>query len=304
MKALKWIAGISGGVCVLFLAASLTLAAVGGGFAALWDSVKDSGVKTGDTLTVPMNGITRLDLDIDAADITLTRKAQEEATITYTAVGFTGRQGVEAKANNGTLTIRSRIGDRWHWFDRWKMEVEVILPESFTGDLKVDADAGTLTLAAGQTFGAVELDVSAATVRMDGLTARTVDAEVDAGKLTGTGLTADRVSLEVGAGSVKLKELTAAVKAGVDAGSIHLEFARMTGDSTADVSMGSIDILLPADTGAALNLTADMGHVTQKFGAAFSGKSGGNRVEGTLNGGGVKLTGEVDMGNLSVGPLT
>lgn len=311
MKGLKWTAAIAGIVFVVAIAASMIFAVAGyGSVQQMAEKLWQEGTNHKDgEFTESMNNVQNLRIDLDAAEITISRRAQSDITVTYSCSEITTYPDksepikLERRGNSMELSMRKK----WNWF--WigvnlrNIKVDIVLPESYDGNLDIDVDAGSLTLDGDQTFDNVDVDIDAATIKLGDLCAENVSINLDAGQVSSQSLKASKIMLDVDAGTAKLSGVSAAMDVSLDAGKVTVEFAELTGDTSLDINAGSAEILFPASPGAELQLSSDMGSVRQKFGAAFSGSEKNNAVNGRVGDGEFSITADVDMGSLLVGPV-
>jgi DUF4097 and DUF4098 domain-containing protein YvlB len=99
-------------------------------------------------------------------------------------------------------------------------------------------------------------------------------------------------------GDVDLKNLTCSVETSTDHGNVSVSVDKMSGDIKAGNSHGDISMHLP--TGNGLNLDLHGKGVSMNSKEVFSGTMNKDEVEGTLNGGGAKVSARTDKGDISL----
>lgn len=310
MKALKITALIAGAVFFLSLAGGIVLGVAGAsdGLRGLIDDIRSA--RTGlyhtatDDRTAALDGIDRIRVEADDADIVIRRGERGDAGIRLITDGADPAQTLRVSSEDGVLRLRVQAPRRWHIFGllRQRITAELTLPAGWRGALTADAGAGELHLEGEHAFTRLDLDVAAGDARLGTITADAAGLHIGAGRLVADSFSAGSLKLEVGAGEAKLGGLTGGVDASVGAGDAVLAFDRLTAAVTADVAMGSATLRLPADAGASLSLKASLGSVKQRFGGRFSGTETENHVDGTINGPGPSIRGDVHMGDLTVEP--
>lgn len=312
MKTMKVLAIICSVIFILSLGAGLIFAAAGfdDGLRGLVWSLRDGvgrnvRIETGDE-TVEGDGLSSLSVRAGAAEVELVREDRETIQAEYT-LRYLGHLpddllSLRRDGTQAVLTIND-AGGVLPFFLWRELLVTLRIPENYRGDLTLDAGAGFVRLPADQIFSRVDLRVGAGGISIGRLTAREVTIDVSAGRLTAAGLSAGRADLTVGAGELRVRDLSGEVDLSVSMGAATLEFARVEKPVTASVDMGGATLLFPEDTRADLRLSANVGTVSQEFGEWFQGESSSSRVNGTLNGGGVSITGNADMGSLRIRPL-
>jgi hypothetical protein len=128
----------------------------------------------------------------------------------------------EPTASDGTVQIIARPREEWSFFFQRDVEITVYVPQNAT----------------------IELDMQAGNATIERLSGR-IDATISAGNL-------DLLSMKIADGS----------RVVVNAGNVRLEGELVTAASFGvEVNAGNATILLPFNTDARLNATADAGHL-------------------------------------------
>ncbi len=101
-------------------------------------------------------------------------------------------------------------------------------------------------------------------------------------------------------GDIDLRNLSCSVETSTDHGNVSVSVDKISGDIKADNSHGDISMHLP--TGNGLDLDLHGKGVSMNSKEVFNGTMNKDEVEGTLNGGGAKISARTDKGdvNLSV----
>jgi len=113
-------------------------------------------------------------------------------------------------------------------------------------------------------------------------------------------LTGHRGEIEIAGkvGNITLKDITGPVNANSVSGNIEIEFSELNQQRPASISSmsGFIDITLPKNTPARFNLQSMSGGIYSDIDLEIAGRrsdlsrmGGGNRINGTMNGGGVEI---------------
>lgn len=305
MKALKIIAIVSSLVFVVSFGAGIAFmaAACKEGLPDIENYFNDNSfageVNEDQTLSADAEGMTDLSVNVDASKIELVRENREDVKVDYSSqtVG-TGSNQLTVERNGETVNIESKAR---HFFTCWKgIYMTVRIPQNYNGKLSLDIGASSLSISGQQQFSDVVINVGAGNVSIDDLQADTVKADVSVGKLSAKHMNVSSLILNVGTGDADISGLTGSTDLTVNMGKASLEYDRLAGNITADVQAGDASLRIPSDASATLDLTADMGSVSQTFGSRFSGDSSDNSINGVLNNGGNRISGKVSMGNLTV----
>ena len=218
-------------------------------------------------VSVAADGVTNLDIDVDAGALSVACGASEDFVLTQKNV--TDRWYMNAEG--GTVHVWQEPADNWLplWlFGKPAEEVALEVPQSLceqslTADLSVDA--GSLD---------VKADVDGATV------------DVSAGSLSLAGA-ANAVTVNVDSGSADLNiDDAEQVAVEVSAGSVEGAFTQVPERLTADVGAGSASLALPAGN-YTVNSKAEAGSVSNNLTIDSSAPAGA--IEVSVDAGSVSL---------------
>ena len=218
-------------------------------------------------VSVAADGVTNLDIDVDAGALSVACGASEDFVLTQKNV--TDRWYMNAEG--GTVHVWQEPADNWLplWlFGKPAEEVALEVPQSLceqslTADLSVDA--GSLD---------VKADVDGATV------------DVSAGSLSLAGA-ATAVTVNVDSGSADLNiDDAEQVAVEVSAGSVEGAFTQVPERLTADVGAGSASLALPAGN-YTVNSKAEAGSVSNNLTIDSSAPAGA--IEVSVDAGSVSL---------------
>lgn len=217
--------------------------------------------------TVAIDGITGIDLDVDASSMRIEYGDVDEAQLAIT----NGRGSAWTFERDGDeLVVRSPEGMWGWWFGSWFGDEEVAvltLPESLQGpglDADLTLDAGSLDVV-GE-FGELDIDVSAGALDVEGA-ATSLDVEMSAGRADVLLDGVREAALGVSAGDLTV-ELTgtppSATSIDVSAGSVDLTVPDVDYAITQEVSAGSLDAKVEQSSSArrAIDVTLSAGSVT------------------------------------------
>ena len=203
-------------------------------------------VRSYDPVSVAADGVTNLDVDVDAGALSVACGASEDFVLTQKNV--TDRWHMDAEG--GTVRVWQEPDNNWLpqiWFfgkpaEKAALEIpQSLCEQSLTADLSVDA--GSLD---------VKADVDGATV------------DVRAGSLSLAGA-ANAVTANVAAGSADLNiDDAEQVAVEVSSGSVEGAFTQVPEQLTADVGAGSASLALPAGN-YTVNSNAEAGSVSNNL---------------------------------------
>jgi len=162
-----------------------------------------------------------------------------------------------------------------------------------SGNQKLNTSGGSITMK--NLNGDIVATTSGGSIHINDvrgeLKGTTSGGSINAGKLNGT------FNLSTSGGSIKLEDIRGEVNAHTSGGGIRANVLELTGDITLKTSGGSIHATLPANTGMDVYFSGNSVNTTL---SNFSGKSEDDKVNGTINGGGSKVTLVTSGGSVNV----
>lgn len=229
------VTAVIGGLALLGAGGTAAVAAAGD----LMSSSRPDSVQT-----VDVDGISGIDLDVDASDMRIEFGEVDEAELSIT----NGRgPSWTFERDRDELIVRSPDTDWGWWFGGWfdNDEIAVLtLPESMSDgslDGELHLDAGSLDV--GGDFAHLRVEVNAGALDVEGAAA-SLDVDMNAGRADILIDGVDEADLGVAAGNLDV-ELTGTppTQIGIDisAGSLDLTVPDVSYAITQDVSAGSLD---------------------------------------------------------------
>jgi DUF4097 and DUF4098 domain-containing protein YvlB len=218
---------------------------------------------------------------------------------------------IAKSGNKITAVAKRKKRSSWKFWKHHNISISFVVytPQEMSTDLKT---SGGHIIASGLT-GKQHIRTSGGYLKLHHLKgtihARTsgghIDIENIAGELhartSGGRITAKNTSgllnVHTSGGSIQLADIAGTVKASTSGGSIDAQFAEVSHSIQLHTSGGNIHITVPKNIG--LNLDLHGSSVRTQL-RNFSGEVKHRKVEGTINGGGPKLTAETSGGNVHI----
>lgn len=243
---------------------------------------------------------------------------------------------VVSKEGN-TITVRARRqkdSNRWSWSGHVNMDARytIRVPKNFNADLhtsggtisanglngEVKADTSGGKMKFGQLKGPLDARTSGGSIALDtcegplqvstsggaidsnGGSGR-LDARTSGGSIQVRGFKGD-AEVKTSGGKLTLENISGTVSGKTSAGSISCALVDpVPGDVTLQTSAGSIDISVPPKAGLSVDAKAGMGSIRTEI-PMLATRSGDDRLEGTLNGGGKSLVLKASVGSITIRP--
>lgn len=192
--------------------------------------------------SVPMAGITNLEIDFDVRDITLLSgegdtlevrdymaKDNKDDYSTVTVSGCTVTVSAMQEA------MRGEIGET--------AKVEIIVPESFKGAL-------SMTLTSGEVYAETDLTDY-----------ENISLDLQNGQINLQNMEAETISLDAAKGTIRAENIKGKASINVQSGTIDVLMNELTDDLTLNAESGTLRLTLPHDTAFHLNAKTESGTV-------------------------------------------
>lgn len=192
---------------------------------------------------------------------------------------------IEASNVDGEIELRTRASSV-----TTRETKGVLIARTGSGRVTVERAEGEVAASTGS--GSVEL------VAVRG---REVRASTGSGTISGRDVTAERFDASTGSGGVRIDALaTDYLRASTGSGSVRLELTKMPRESVARTGSGSVELALPNDASAELNISTGSGGISTEFPVTMDvvqrralrgriGNGDGNSVRVSTGSGGVRL---------------
>ncbi len=168
-----------------------------------------------------------------------------------------------------------------------------ITMKGLSGNQKLNTSGGSITME--ELNGDIHASTSGGSIHIfdvrGDLRGTTSGGSIKAEKLNGS------FDLSTSGGSIKLEDIRGEMNAHTSGGGIRADIQEVTGDITLKTSGGSINATLPDKTGMDIYFSGNSVNAPLHN---FSGKSEDDKIDGTINGGGSKVTLVTSGGSVNV----
>lgn len=226
-----------------------------------------------------------LKTESSSGDITVA--SIEAETILFTASsGKTTANDLSAIKN---IVIHSSSGD---------VELTNLLSEK----AEVKASSGKIVVNRMRTTKELSINANSGMITANFIEGRSVSLDTDSGKISVKRLKAKESSAETSSGAIAVSKLdsgNAYFKS--SSGQISIDVEKLSGDIDVGNGSGDVDIMIPAETGFDVDLTAYAGKIRSAF--KLLGEVNGNRkneVIGAANGGGHRIMVKASSGHINI----
>jgi DUF4097 and DUF4098 domain-containing protein YvlB len=214
---------------------------------------------------------------------------QVEFRVEYSGYEIDKSLQIDSSQQGDEVNLTARIPNHWHFAIgiRRGLHIEVRMPKD--GDLQVKTGDGTIKVA--DLAGNVDLHTGDGSITADSVKGD-IRLNTGDGSVNGTGLDG-KCDAASGDGRIRLAGRFDGLRAKSGDGSIEVE-ARQGSKVGSSWSIrsgdGSIDVALPGDLAADLDVTTGDGHITSDIPLTVEGIISKSRVRGKMNGGGQEVT--------------
>lgn len=144
--------------------------------------------------------------------------------------------------------------------------------------------------------GTINLSTSGGSIKMQDLNGD-IDVSTSGGSIEGRSVNGSLIAKTSG-GSIDLENLTCSVNASTSGGSLTAVLNELPGDVRLSTSAGNVNLTLPQNTGANLDLKGFKVNVDGL--ANFQGSNNKGKLNGSINGGGANVQASTSAGNVNL----
>ncbi len=204
--------------------------------------------------------------------------------------------GFAVDATGGELRITTaprRHRDGWKHPHNLGLGVEVTVPSRF--DVTVQTGDGDVAVESIE--GTVELQTGDGDIALERVTGPHVRIQTGDGDVYADGLETESLRVQTGDGDILIEELAGALSASTGDGDVQVAIARFEG---LQIQTGDGDVSLHLNPGirADIDIIGESFHIADAF--ALPVRLQNRRIEGSLNGGGPRLSVRVGDGTISL----
>ncbi|TCK84714.1 DUF4097 family beta strand repeat-containing protein [Albibacterium bauzanense] len=166
--------------------------------------------------------------------------------------------------------------------------------ENMDGNITGRTSGGSIQ--AYNSMGTINLSTSGGSIKMQGLNGD-IDVSTSGGSIEGHSVNGSLTARTSG-GSIDLESLTCSVNASTSGGSLTAVLNELPGDVRLSTSAGNVNLTLPSNTGANLDLKGFNVNVDGL--ANFQGSNNKGKLNGSINGGGANVQASTSAGNVNL----
>lgn len=274
-----------------------------------------------------LSELKELQIEVSGGRLEISRSAEaERLTINYSARSRSGTGSFpQLKSEKDGQKLRI-------WVDRGTIkrlnfnqldayiEISVIIPASYTGDLALEMNAMKAELGALEGLRKLSLECNAGELKTEKLQAETaqlslaagknevgemiidkkVELEVNAGSCTISALQAKESDISVNAGDCNIYRMAGAASADFNAGYLELTFERVDGDIELTGNLGHGSLMFPADASIRVDARMPGGQLSGSI-ALENMKQSRTRFSGEKNGGSYQVDISGRAGQIEIG---
>lgn len=144
--------------------------------------------------------------------------------------------------------------------------------------------------------GTINLSTSGGSIKMEGLNGN-IDVSTSGGSIEGRSVNGS-LNAKTSGGSIDLENLTCSINASTSGGSLTAILNELPGDVRLSTSAGNVNLTLPPNAGANLDLKGFSVNVDGL--SNFKGSNSKGKLNGSINGGGANVQASTSAGNVNL----
>lgn len=232
--------------------------------------------------TENIDGIKNINVSAPIARVNIISEDREDISIHYYGeVPPSLNTSLDTKKRGDKLDIKINISNKSkvNWDNNMKLYLDIIVPNSYNENLKVNADLGDIRLESLE-LSQLNIQADLGNVKMDNIKANKMDIDCDLGNIIGNNISGN-------------------ANVNADLGNIELDYADFDYDLIAVSNLGSISITIPKNSNFNLDAKSDLGTVKTDF-PVTSNEVSKTRLKGTVGNGGKDVKLNVDLGSIRI----
>ncbi len=259
---------ITGIIAAASLAAAWLIGLATGGFS-IFQAPLGTGIAVDERQSLELSGIDMLEIRSIAEDVRISEGDGNsfEAWLHGTARVSSpdAASHLVAETRGATASIRAERRRRWMiGFDASELVLEVTIPKEYAGKLSVETVSGDLEVGDHRYAGVNVVTVSGNAV-LSSIAAEEIALRTTSGDLEAEGAAARRLTLFTVSGDMNLDGLTGELRARTTSGDTRLAFISLTGGIDVSTTSGEVALVLPAESGFALDAHSTSGEIVCSF---------------------------------------
>nr|WP_317413375.1 DUF4097 family beta strand repeat-containing protein [uncultured Solibaculum sp.] len=218
------------------------------------DYIQQTQTNYEDSKSASLEGINAIEIHSSSEQLSIIQTPnvdQIQADIGIETYGFhlpVPQYQLRMETHNSTLKIYvDRQGGEFILYGGTQSTMKIYLPQSYTGDLDLDADSGSILL--------------------DSLTGlRTIKLDLDSCSLENRGnLSAQNIEMDLDSLSANLTDVSGSIKVDLDSSEFNLSMAQVNGDILLQGDSCDTTLTIPQDTSAQADLRCEYGDLSSDF---------------------------------------
>ena len=217
-----------------------------------------------ETYDVSGENISRIRIDINAAEVRVTESEDGDIHITYWESDLVAFDIAEKK---GTLTVRERSRPWWMNFGisfghNENRAFSISIPHAYSGELDLDVALGSVTVEDLETNASFSADLSAGSLKISDCTFASLKANNSLGDVRLYNFSVEKLSCDLSAGEFIAEDLTVEGDIDIDMslGDLRMEHSFAGGTVRIDSSAGDVDLRY-VEVGGSLTIDLSLGNV-------------------------------------------
>lgn len=236
------------------------------------------------------------DIEIEQRNGVLHAHAKKKSNLSWNnalSISFkihTGKQTTtEVSTSGGSIQLANLTGKQ-----NFKTSGGSLKIENLKGEINGKTSGGSIK--AYNTQGTINLRTSGGSITLENLDGNIL-ASTSGGSITGNQIKGT-LNAKTSGGSINLNDLSCKINASTSGGSVTVGINKIAGDVQLSTSAGSVNLTLPSNISADLNLKGS--RVNTNGLVNFSGSNKKGKLLGSINGGGTSIYASTSAGNVNL----
>lgn len=249
-----------------------------------------------------LQGIKEIYIESSSMEVSVkTEKREDLKAHFYGETNSMNKPKLETKVEGDTLTIKSSAKSVSFGICLNKLNLDISIPENYKSKLKVKSGAGRINLDSPMTLEELNLEASAGSISLNGITATNLRLTSSAGEVKGENITCENSYIKSTSGVLNLQNFKGNINQESSAGKVNIGFRELNNNNIKlKATAGNITLNLPKNSEFQLEADSTAGRVHCDFPITIKEKNDSKHLSGVVGSDKNKVNIDTSAGSINI----
>jgi lia operon protein LiaG len=245
-----------------------------------------------------LHDINNLSIDVSSADIRIKVINTNRLRVHLHGKVSGNKPYIEnnQRADNLSVEIKRKFS---FGFSSSSLTLDIEIPADYNKNLRLFSSSGDI-LIPNLEIENLEVELSSGDLHISSIEVNKFDYNSSSGELTADNIKSLSTKLKASSGSVEIDNFTGDLTANLSSGSLEVDFINFDNNIKVDNSSGDIIISLPSEANFQLDADTSSGEINCDYAITINGKQKRNKLNGIVGSGGNIIHIEASSGDISI----